>query len=92
MPERVVLLQRNSLPALFPGNRGNVGTNKEKRLKTLIWKALGAIKSCGDRLGTRWEQSGNIYKYIVSYYFILFFSQRVPSVKRSRHFLDVQFL
>ncbi len=59
MPERVVLLQRNSLPALFPGNRGNVGTNKEKRLKTLIWKALGAIKSCGDKMGTEWEQSGN---------------------------------
>jgi hypothetical protein len=69
-----------------------VGTNKVKRLKTLIWQALDAIKIFGNRLGTRWEQTGNTYEYIASYYFTLFFAQKTPSVKSSGNFLDVQFL
>ncbi|MCZ2396571.1 MAG: hypothetical protein LC100_08490 [Chitinophagales bacterium] len=32
----VRFLQRNATPAVFPQNRGNVGTNKVKRLETLI--------------------------------------------------------
>ena len=70
MPERVVLLQRNSLPALFPGNRGNVGKNKEKRLKTLIWQALDAIKICGNKMETEWEQDDFLqsinYNYVIN--------------------------
>lgn len=63
----VRLLQRNRLPVLFLQNRGNVGTRKAEWLETLIWQALGAIKSCGNRLGARWEQSGNKqrYRYII---------------------------
>ena len=38
---------------------GNVGTNKPERPLAPIWQGLGAIKICWNRVGTRWERSGN---------------------------------
>ncbi len=43
----------------FCKNRGNVGTSDVEMLEMLMQQALDAIKSCGNRLGTGREQSGN---------------------------------